>query len=286
MPRPNYAMDTAARLGDIPFVEFTQDLITGIFDSLVESHVLQMEEYAEFVQTLSQDLTTYINNTQDGVSFEEITDFVLKYDLPELDPETLSDMLDKFESGSSNPVIGGSNPADEDQWWGGLINALAPSVESLVDKIEDPSKVAELEALNNYNETVASSIPSYKDIQGAIANLISSNKYSLLQNMAQQGMMRLVVSDGEVETKMTFSTWQEREGQYERKTRQRNRFKQKTKMRKGALGVFKKARRKERKRQVTVNTAKTYHRDTSGTKVDVFGRVLIRFKSDYQPLNN
>jgi len=47
----NYAIDTAARFGEIPFVEFTKELVTGVFDSLVEAHILQMEEYANFVNS-------------------------------------------------------------------------------------------------------------------------------------------------------------------------------------------------------------------------------------------
>lgn len=284
MPRFNSAIDTAARFGDIPFVEFTQELITGVFDSLVEAHILQVEEYAEFVQTLTQDLSTYINNTNDGVSFDEISDFVLKYDLPAVSDAELESVLDALESPSSSSPVS-STPATTDTWWGGLMNALAPAVDSLVDKIPDPSQHADLEALSAYNNGVTSTMPNYQQIYSAIASLISSNKYSVLQNMAQQGMMRLVVTEGEIETKITFSTWQEQENTYETRNKTKVRQKSKLKLRKGALGAYKKAKRSEKRRQVTVNTAKSYHRDTSGTKVDIFGRVLIRFKTDYAPLN-
>ena len=81
----NNAIDTAARFGEIPFTEFTKELVTGVFDSLVEAHVLQMEEYATFVNSLTQDLSTYINNTQDNVSFDQIHEFVLNYELPNID---------------------------------------------------------------------------------------------------------------------------------------------------------------------------------------------------------
>lgn len=285
MPRFNSAIDTAARFGDIPFVEFTQELITGVFDSLVEAHILQVEEYAEFVQTLTQDLSSYINNTNDGVTFDEISDFVLKYELPTVSETDLENILNNLESPSTNPPVSSGNPATTDSWWGGLMNALAPAVDSLVDKIPDPSQHADLQALSAYNNAVTSVMPNYQQIHDAIASLISSNKYSVLQNMAQQGMMRLVVTEGEIETRITFSTWQERESTLETKNKARARDASRTRLRKGALGAFKKAKRNERSRQVTVNTAKSYQRDTSGTKVDIFGRVLIRFKTDYAPLN-
>lgn len=292
----NYAIDTAARFGDIPFVEFTRELVTGIFDSLVEAHILQMEEFADFTASLTQDLSTYINNTQDNVTFDQIAEFITNYDLPELpDLKILEDQLKKLELPKDNekPKIGTTNGIEK--WWGGLINALAPVVSDLVSKIDDPSEHIGLEKFKDYNDSViqgvnitASKIPSFKEIHGSIAALIASNKYGLLQNMAKQGMMRLVVTEGEIETKITFSTWNSssrgNESGYKRRAMVANKMKQKSSG--GILGLFrKKKKNKHRNRTVTVNTAKSYQRDTSGTRVDIFGRVLIRFKTDYAPLN-
>ena len=113
MPNFNSAIDTAARFGDIPFVEFTQELITGVFDSLVEAHILQVEEYAEFVQTLTQDLSSYINNTNDGVSFDEISDFVLKYELPTLSETELEAVLNSLEAPSTSSPVNAAQPPTE-----------------------------------------------------------------------------------------------------------------------------------------------------------------------------
>ncbi|WP_435525479.1 hypothetical protein [Chryseobacterium indoltheticum] len=127
----NYAIDTAARFGDIPFVEFTKDLVTGVFDSLVEAHVLQMEEYATFVNSLTQDLSTYINNTQDGVTFDQISDFVLNYELPTVNNSDLTTVLGQLQAPTGSPTPANpdpSQPATTDTWWGGLINGLAPAV--------------------------------------------------------------------------------------------------------------------------------------------------------------
>ena len=44
----NYAIDVVARFNETPFVKFIKKLITDVFDSLVEAHVLQMDEYADF----------------------------------------------------------------------------------------------------------------------------------------------------------------------------------------------------------------------------------------------
>jgi hypothetical protein len=290
----NYAIDTAARFGEIPFVEFTKELVTGVFDSLVDAHILQMEEYATFVNSLTQDLSTYINNTQDGVSFDQISEFVLNYELPSIDNSLLTAALDKLQApATTQPTVAppsGTLPATTDTWWGGLINGLAPAVSGLVDKIKDPSEVAGLEALNQYNQQAlqgvalaSRTIPTYKQIHDAIAALISSNKYGLLQTMAKQGLMRLVVTEGEIETKITFSTWNNSVS--ESSTDNKIKEKTKTKEKRGLFGQIFKGRDKTKTRTVTVNTAKSYQRDSSGTRVDIFGRVLIKFKTDYAPLN-
>lgn len=290
----NYAIDTAARFGEIPFVEFTKELVTGVFDSLVDAHILQMEEYATFVNSLTQDLSTYINNTQDGVSFDQISEFVLNYELPSIDNSLLTTALDKLQApATTQPTVAapsGTLPATTDTWWGGLINGLAPAVSGLVDKIKDPSEVAGLEALNQYNQQAlqgvalaSRTIPTYKQIHDAIAALISSNKYGLLQTMAKQGLMRLVVTEGEIETKITFSTWNNSVS--ESSTDNKIKEKTKTKEKRGLFGQIFKGRDKTKTRTVTVNTAKSYQRDSSGTRVDIFGRVLIKFKTDYAPLN-
>jgi GTP:adenosylcobinamide-phosphate guanylyltransferase len=294
----NHAIDTASRFGEIPFVDFTKDLVTGVFDSLVEAHMLQMEEYANFVNSLTQDLSTYINNTQDGVTFDQISEFVLNYDLPQVNQATLDSILDKLANPTNGDAVDDNatntttaadvQPADASKWWGGLINGLSPAIDNLVDKINDPTKLAELNAISDYNNGVLNTIPNYQEIQKAISALIVSNKYGLLQTMANQGMMRLVVTEGEIETKITFSTWNEsnRGSEFENKNKKVDKLKLKKVAGGGIFGIFRaKTKRKNVKRVVTVNTAKSYQRDSSGTKVDIFGRVLIRFKTDYAPLN-
>lgn len=291
------AIDIAARFGEIPFVAFTKELVTGVFDSLVESHLLQMEEYATFVNSITQDLTTYINNTQDGVTFDQISDFVLKYQLPTIDNSALNTLLNKLEAPpTGSPTIAQPNgqPATNETWWGGLINALAPVVGDLVDKLKDPNKIAGLQGFTDYNNAILTNaanlpIPKYTEIRNSIAALICSNKYSLLQTMVKQGMMRLVVTEGEIETKITFSTWNNSVSGSEETHSDKTKIKSASNNFSGGgiIGIFKGSRSFSRdvNKVITVNTAKSYQRDSSGTRVDIFGRVLIKFKTDYLPLN-
>jgi hypothetical protein len=303
----NEAIDTAARFGEIPFVEFTKSLVTGVFDSLVEAHIQQMQEYGTFLNALTQDLSTYINNTVDNVSFSEISTFLLNYQLPTMDPAALASVMGALQNPAGNSAPTGSNgnppvngsggtaPAvstsdSSGKWWEGVIKSLGPAVYGLVDKIKDPNLKLRLDAITEYNDGVlGAAIPSYKDIQSSIAALIASNKYALLQNMSKQGMLRLVVTEGEIETKITFSTWNSTESGSSESHSDKSKVKSATNNFTGGgiLGLLRGNRSFSRdvNRVVTVNTAKSYQRDSSGTRVDIFGRVLIRFKSDYAPLN-
>lgn len=277
----DYAIDTAARFGDIPFVEFTKGLIHGVFDALVEANAEQMEQYAKLVASLSEDLSTYINNTSDGVSFDQIAEFIQAYDLPQIAEGDLTTALQNLQKPPTGEPVGSAKPATTDTWWGGLINALAPAAQGLLQKIGKPGVHKGLEAVA---ASAPSSIPTYVQIHQSIASLIASNKYSILQNLVRQGMMRIVVTEGELETRLTFSTWNTSESGQENTEKERLRVRTREKNQIGIASVFRRVRANAT-RQVTVNTAKSYQRDTSGTRVDIFSRVLIRFKSDYAPLN-
>ena len=285
------AVDEAARFGDIPFVDFTSGLITGVFDSLVETHILQMEEYSTFINSLTQDLSTYINNTKGDVPFDDVAAFVQAYKLPKESSASIKPYLDKLKPPSDTSSEGASSyegSADKSQGWGDLVNALIPLAEDLIAKIGDNEASPELQAITEYNSAVVESMPSYNQIHDAIASLLVSNKYGLLQTMANQGMMRLIVTEGEIETKITFSTWEKSSSGTATKNKNKVQEKDKSSQSmRGGLGLLFHAAKRNRtsNKTITVNTAKSYQRDSSGSKVDIFGRVLIKFKTDYAPLN-
>ena len=217
----NRAVDAAIRLTDIPFVEFTRDLVVGVFDCLVQSHIIQMQEYANFVNTVSQGLTVYINNTIDNVSFTDISNFILSYNLPtppNFDLKAVLEGMMKPSNLNDKPALPTAGQtvavADTTKWWGGLMNTLGPVVSKLTDKIKDPNQLAHLKAIENFNLTVADitkatidQIPTYKDIHKSLASLIASNKYALLQNIISEGMMQLKVSKGKIDTRLSFNTY-------------------------------------------------------------------------------
>ncbi|WP_072680470.1 hypothetical protein [Arcobacter sp. LA11] len=280
----DYAIDTASRFGEIPFNEFAEGLVSGMFHTIVESNIEQMEAYSNLATSLSVSLSTYINNTSGDVDFEDITDFVLNYQLPQV--SDLDSILEALETPTEEPIPTGSS--DNSTWWSSLITSLAPSVAGLVDKIDDPNQHTYLEALTDYNNGVLDTIPSYKQIHDAIAALLVSNKYGMLMTILKQGASRTVVDTGRITARITFSTWNTSttSGSTSNKIDNKIKSKYKDKKRFSLGGLFgKKRKNKEKKRLITVNTAKSYQRDTSGTKVDIFGEIVLNLKTDYAPLN-
>jgi hypothetical protein len=215
----NGAVDAAIRLTDIPFVDFTTDLVVNVFDSLVQSHIIQMQEYANFINTVSQGLTEYINNTIDNVSFSDVSNLITSYTLPtppNFDLKSALENMMKPENQNNKPELpdSGQPVADSTKWWGGLMNVLAPIIAKLTDKIKDPNQLAGLKAVENFNSSVTNlaqatieKMPTYGNIHKSIAALIASNKYALLQNIVSQGMMQLEVTKGVIESRLNFNTY-------------------------------------------------------------------------------
>lgn len=304
MPTDNYALDATTRLGEIPFVEFTVNLVTEIFDSLVASHILQMHEYATFVQSMTQSLGDYVNNTVDNVSFTDISAFISAYQLPPFDSTALTAALGKLQTppttSPTSPSITpptGTVPTPEDKadatWWGSLINTLGPVVGKLVDKIPSPANPdleATLDAWKDYNTAAlggitkaAAAVPTYKQISGAIAALIASNKYSLLSTMVEKGLMQLVVTRGVIETGLNFSAWTNENSGSSSYSSTTSKEKSASNVFKGGglLGLLgaKKSFTRDVHKVVKVETASAYQNQSSGTNINIYGRLRLEFET-------
>jgi hypothetical protein len=315
MAYENSAIDTAARFGEIPFAQFTSDLIQSTFDALLQAHITQLQEYQNFISAMTVSLSTYINNTINDVPLADITSFLGNVAMPQTpDSQALvGSILASASSfapgapaptGTALPAIAGdpTNEVSSTPKLGAIsaiVSALGPAIKGAVaGLIPSKAELATIESgqhkYEDYLATVSSATQSALSIGHAqvsvsallyrsIAATVASNKYALLQNMAAMGLLRLVISDGEIETKISFSTWDEHVDSHESSDRDRN---VSGSFDLGRTGIFGRLRGTgSRTRHVTVSTAKSYHRDTSGSKVDIFGRVLVRFKTDYLPLN-
>jgi hypothetical protein len=129
-------------------------------------------------------------------------------------------------------------------------------------------------------------MPDKDAILTAVAQRIAATKYQALQEMVRLGVCRIKVDGGEISTGMTINTYANRfvtanSSDFERQDSSLNLS--------GSTGSF--FNRFVRlsggysSSRIAVRTTNASQQDTSGSSVNIFGRVTIRFSSDFVPLS-
>jgi hypothetical protein len=265
------AVTNATRLSEIGFPEFTASLITSTFNAITTSYIDQMAQYMALLQVASQTLSEYIKNTVDDISIDEIGAFLVA--LGAVNDNALNVLLG--DSTATASLTDGEATA--------LTTALAPTSGSGGTAL----------ALGS-GTTIALTAAKQDLITGAIARRIANNKYDLLQTMVRQGVLRLYVDNGTIETRLTFSTYGQSSVSSASTFRQRAEdFTSKSSGIAGgfgvlggiaAAGVAAGAASASGDTKLTVSTTKDSQRDVSGSRVQIFGRVKLNFKTDFMPL--
>lgn len=250
------AMDSATRLPEVGFPEFTAALINSTFDALISANIRQMEAYSQLVKTLAFSLSDYINNTRDTITGEEILDF-----------------LERILPDAKNKVAVTKSLTAADAAL--LKKELTLPAEIDTSKVQQPVIGAGI-----IDDTI------FKNILAAVANRIAASKYSLLQEMVRQGILRLVVENGVIETRMTFSAWDyssesSRASSYQRDTSSSSNV--------GLSGIISSlisgpSLKRVNSTGISIKTATDSQLASGGTSINIFGGVRINFKTDYLPL--
>jgi hypothetical protein len=262
MAGTSVAVEQAKLLNEIGFPEFTAKLINDVFDALVSANLRQTESYIELLQAVSKTLTTYLNDTKDDITGEDILQFLV---------DVFPDPAD-----AANPTLIKENTV--------LTSAQATT---LNDALALPSS-AGVAANNQVVPAAGGTLDAnaVQSITSAVALRLASNKYDILKEMVKQGILRLVVDSGLVETRLTFTTYgssfyEKHETGY-RSTNFNFAANAQTGKR---LAKWVKAAASTSYTSVNVRTTNETQRDVSGSSVQIFGRVQINFKTDYLPLN-
>lgn len=253
------AVENATHLDEIGFPEFTASLINSTFDALIKANIRQMEAYIEIVGALSHSLSDYINNTRDDITGDEVLAFLERI-LPAYQNDT----------GQTTHVYAGSSLSTEQAAVLNRAIALPTDAGRTAPTVEagqlDTSKITQ--------------------IVNAVTDRLACNKYNLLKEMVRQGVLRLVIESGTIETRMTFSAYDYRSQERQTTAYQRDTD---TTRKVGSSGFLQTiiggpSMTAGNATHVHVKTAKETHRDVSGTRVNIFGGVTLNFKTDYQPL--
>lgn len=244
----NYAIETATRLRDIGFAEFTSDLITKTFEALIKANLDQTESYIALVQEMTKSLSVYINETVDTIDNTEVQGFLAA--LPPFSNADGTPVLNQAGSGTSpvtltagetvNPA--GLNALGQQFTSGQLVETIvsAAGATGLTSLVKDAlGKVSEMmtgqpqskldavfpipgnttyyspAAFETFCSEASPPVTSFPIDQTAIAKIydsvaevIASNKYALLQEMVKLGVLRLVVERGVIRTALSFTTWE------------------------------------------------------------------------------
>lgn len=250
------AIETASKVGDIGFPEFTSKLVKDTFDTLVASQIDQLEAYTELVRETAKTLSTYINDTTDSISGEEIFSFIRNV-LPGLSE-------DAIESGNA-----ADTPLSSDQ---------ATTLDNAVTVPEDDGSGSEIQASGTI--TSASSSNAILD---AVATRIAANKYDLMVQIVQTGLIRLVIDNGVIESKLNFRTYE-----FDREitaSTSYNRTSYGGGVRFGFFGRVFGLRGSAGYNRLRISTTSSNNTSGSGTNINIQGLVRINFSSDYRSLS-
>jgi hypothetical protein len=262
----------ATRLGEIGFPEFTAKLVKDVFDALLAATLRQMEAYSELVAATAKTLRDYVAENKELVSGEEVWDWLVK-NLP----------------GPAASVAANPTPEDATLVRKGvalLVDDEVPKIRQKVGLAEDWLPSGNEGSLRIDDSTSKSTKElteqDVKTITAKVREIIAGNRYTLLKEMVRMGIIRLVVDYGEIETRLTFTTYGESQQLKAASAYQSRAFS----ISGGVSARLKvvQASVAASYTSVSVRTTSSIDRDVSGSKVDIYARVFIRFKSDYVTL--
>ncbi len=247
------AVNLATKLEDIGFDDFTANLIDATFKALLNTHITQLDTYADLVKEIAEGLDNFIAKNKDSVRIEEVYKYIgFSLDEP-ITQEQLDYLKNSFAEGK----------------------AISTTQQDELFKIE--SKPNNPDTNKVYKE----------DLIDIIKERILRRRYNILENLVTKGLVRLVIDFGEIETKLLFSVYgasSQASAEFSKSVSEQSlnisgsaSFKSK-KFSLDISGSYSKYK-------LGVKTTSVYDRDTTGSKVDIYARVYIRFKSDYLPLN-
>lgn len=260
-------------LNEIGFAEFTSKLITDVFYALVSANVTQTKSYLELLQSVAKDLTVFVNETHDEIGGAQILDLLTRV-LPDTGTGTTK-------------VTKTATLAPEDAKALGQTLAIETDTDTrhaaLVTQLKDaaaPVRLGDVAGGGTSGPTV------FDAVLRAAARRLAADKYTLLKEMVKMGLLRLVVEHGVVETRLCYSTYASTYHQSESASYETQASAMNVKVGGGLMGFLMGAPTMNlSKNSLKVSTARTTDRDISGSSVQVYGRVQIDFKTDYQPLN-
>jgi len=252
MPELSDPVDQLSRIDEINYPEFTSKLISDTFDAIVSSMIRQQEAYADLVEKIAMTLEEF--------SAEAVTD---------ADVETY--LRTYFPGEEDNGTTVGT-PADP----GELDATDAARLESLLG--------AEALAIGEESNMPGDGSLDTADVElivRLVRRLLARPRLEALRELVSQGITRIVVEDGTIETELEFRTYANVEDVTARSSYQRN-----TLNGSGGLNFASKLfgiNLGASGSRLRVSTNRASRRSEGEAEGEITGRVEINFRGESQP---
>jgi hypothetical protein len=193
-------MAAAAQVQNLGFVDFTKGLIDGTFQAVIGATMSQMEAYARLVADLAKTLAQF---QAENVGQGEITAHLANR-YPDGQGGTSVRSGFTFQDTPANPETGA--PAKSaNQKFQEVVDALVAETRALTPPFQLTREAGSLNI-----PTTDQSIKKFEDahlnlIRPAIGRMLATNMMENLRAMAREGMARIVITNGEILSKLTFN---------------------------------------------------------------------------------
>ena len=273
------ALVEKGQLGDIGFVEFTVNLISGVIDALISANSKQIRDFIELLEDSAKTLEEYTKNYAADHTPPGIGTIADGTALTSAQITAVAELVPDVKVSSSSGAVTDYQLLD---------NNGAPNTSALVTvgstttagafsgtgTSADPFKVA-----------VGVGTPLDTALKAALAEA-ASNEHQLLQQMVKMGFSRIILDSGVIETRLTFNASTSSSNVSTTSSVQSQQVGVSgTASTRGKLAKFVALTVNASYSKVSVNMANQVHRDVTGSSVQIFGRVELHLKSDYMPLS-
>jgi len=285
------AVDLAARGSQevgMAFVNFTQGLITGTFNSIIKATIDQMKAYTDMVADLTKSLKEFAaDNVSDEAVAEKLGQLALiegdkTYAIVKDQPRRLYHLKRLYYLA---PITGGHRAAILGVFGqAGLVDTTTKAIDEAGVKalFEDPKA-------DNTSGIPVNNSPNFTEsdittIREAIKNGLARDGMNQLRQMAREGMARIVITEGQIDTKLIFQVSSNETNTSRSSSVDRNSYG--GKLRAGAMWGWGSASLSAHYNQLSVSTVDQTSVGNIETLTRMSGQVTLKFKTDYKPLSD
>jgi hypothetical protein len=189
------AMNLVGGLEKIGFVDFTVDLVKGVYECIVQASMDQLKAYGEFVNQIAKSVADYqseIAGGDDAAQKSKAKSYIR--DVLGLNPAS-GEATDSTEY----PLTDEQVTALKQHFAGVLVKHTTDSTDDPAKAIDDTSHITDASPNQKIKHAVLQSFVTAKLQVGA------EQSYNLIKTILKLGMQKVVVTSGEIYTKLTFS---------------------------------------------------------------------------------